>query len=218
MKPRVKRGLGPQTTMTKATYRKKALPHLLNDFERSCAYCLDPNDFRHPSQDQVDHFNCKLPERRRHQYKNLMLACAACNLNKHDKVVINPHDQEQRLLNCTVENEFDGHIVEGKDGHWVSTTNAGEYHITSIELDHQCHRKKRAVRREMAETLLALCTMAFRYRAQNPEEIHKQIMESAKAILGQLNNFPPLIVEGKTITVREWLKNQGVDIFSDDPS
>jgi hypothetical protein len=204
--------------MTKATYRKKALPHLLNDFDKRCAYCLDPNEFRHPSQDQVDHFNCKLPERKRHQYENLMLACAACNLSKHDKVVVNPHDHDQRLLNCTVENEFDGHIIEEKDGHWVSTTKAGEYHITSIELDHQCHQKKRAARRQMAENLLALCTTALQYQAHNPEEVHKQIMELSKAILSQLDNFPPLLVEGRTITAKEWLKSKGVDLVSDNLS
>src|SRR5437899_167860 len=95
--PRVKRGPGPKSKMTEATYRKKALPHLLNDFKRHCAYCLDPDEFRHPSLNHVDHFNCKLHGRKRHQYTNLMLACGACNMSKRDKPVRNPLDHEQRL-------------------------------------------------------------------------------------------------------------------------
>ena len=126
---RVKRSAGPKSTLTKANYRKKALNFLLKDFERRCAYCLDPNEFRHPSLDQVDHFNCKLRERQRHQYKNLMLACAACNLSKHDKPIANPFDKEQRLLNCTEENEFPEHIIEMEDGQWEAVTKAGEYHL-----------------------------------------------------------------------------------------
>src|ERR1700722_15453991 len=100
MAARVKRSKGPKSRMTKATYRKKALPFLLKDFEGRCAYCLDPNEFRHPKQDQVDHFDCKLKERQRHQFKNLMLACGTCNFCKLNKPVHNPYDSEQRLLNC----------------------------------------------------------------------------------------------------------------------
>jgi len=125
MSARVKRGTGPKSTMTKASYRRKGLPFLLKDFEGRCAYCLDPNEFRHPSQDQVDHFNCKLKERKRHQYKNLMLACATCNHCKHDKPTVNPFDKEQRLINCTEENEFPDHIWERDDGQWEAKTKPG---------------------------------------------------------------------------------------------
>ncbi len=60
IEPRLKRGVGPKSKMTKANYRKKALPHLLKDFEKHCAYCLDPSELRHPSQNHVEHFHCKL--------------------------------------------------------------------------------------------------------------------------------------------------------------
>src|SRR5437868_3115831 len=112
MPARVNRSDGPKSTMTEATYRKKALPFLLKDFEGRCAYCLDPSEFRHPSQNHVEHFNCKLHGRKRHLYANLMLACATCNQCKHAKPVVNPLDQDQRLLNCTEENEFPAQIVE----------------------------------------------------------------------------------------------------------
>ena len=91
------------------------MPSLLKDFEGRCAYCLDPDDFRHPSQTHVDHFDCKLHGRKRHR-SNLMLGCAACNMSKHDKPVVNPFDKQQRLLNCTEETEFPTDIYETDDG------------------------------------------------------------------------------------------------------
>ncbi len=140
--PRVKRGNGPQSAMTKATYRKKALPFLLNDFERRCAYCLDPDEFRHPSQNHVEHFDCKLKERKKHQFKNLMLACVTCNTCKHAKPVVNPLNSEQRFLNCTLENEFPEHIEEVPDGQWRAKTDAGNYHLESIGRQERCHVQK----------------------------------------------------------------------------
>jgi len=58
-----------------------------------------------------------------------MLACAACNLNKHDKPVVNPYNGKQRLLNCTEENEFTGHICELENGKWEAKSDEGLYHL-----------------------------------------------------------------------------------------
>jgi len=212
VKPRVKRGPGPAKTMTKATYRKKALLHLLKDFEKRCAYCLDPNDFRHPSQDHVDHFDCKLPERKRHQYRNLMLACATCNQCKHDKPVVNAYSAKQRLLNCTEESEFSVHIVEGDDGQWTEVTEAGKYHLASIGLKEECHRKKRAERRRLAQTILNLCSTAISYKSQNPVATHNALIDTIKVILAHLDNFPPLILGSEVLSVREWLTRNGVTL------
>ncbi len=209
--PRVKRGPGPKAKLTAATYRKKALPHLLTDFGRRCAYCLDPGDFRHPSQTHVDHFNCKLHGRKRHQYKNLMLACAACNQCKHDKPVVNPLEPRQRLLNCTEETEFPGHITEAEDGQWHAQTSAGEYHLAAIGLGESCHQAKRAARRNMAQRILALLTEAIHYQGSNPADLHRQVLEMVRAIVGQLDKFPPLITERGVVSVRDWLIGQGVD-------
>jgi hypothetical protein len=208
---RVKRSAGPKSKMTEATYRKKALPHLLKDFERRCAYCLDPDEFRHPSLNQVDHFNCKLRRRQRHQYVNLMLACAACNLSKHDKPVKNPFDGEQRLLNCTLEGEFPEHIAETRDGQWEPRTKAGLYHLESIGLRESCHRQKRAARRKIAEQILGLCTTAIQYQGRNPAEVHNRIMQTIVVLLGELKNFPPLVTDEGVITAMEWLQSRGVD-------
>ena len=197
--------------MTKATCRKKALPFLLKDFEGRCAYCLDPGEFRHPSQSQVDHFDCKLKERKRHQYKNLMLACAACNLSKHDKPVVNPFDKDQRLLNCTEENEFPAHIVETDDGQWEALTSAGKYHLESIGLRESCHKQKRAARMKVAIQIRGLCTTALQYRTLNPVEVHNQLMVTLRGLLGHLESFPPLVTPGGLASVGVWLQEQGVD-------
>lgn len=208
--PRVKRGSGPASLLTQATYRKKALPHLLKDFEKRCAYCLDPDEFRHPSQNHVEHFNCKLHGRKRHQYKNLMLGCATCNCCKHDKPVVNPYDKNQRLLNCTEETEFPEHIQESPDGQWHALTEAGQYHLTSIGLQERCHQAKRAERRRMAERVYSLLTQAVHYQTYNPTILHEQVMGMIRDTLSLLDKFPPLVTDKGVMSVREWLVSQGV--------
>lgn len=210
--PRVQRGKGParNTKLTKANYRKKTLPLLLADFERRCAYCLDPDEFRHPSLNHVEHFNCKLKERARHQYRNLMLACAACNQTKHDKPVVNPLDKKQRLLNCTEENEFPEHIRENAQGEWEALTPAGEYHLTAVGLQERCHTAKRHERQKIARRILSLLKQAIQYQTQNPEAIHNEIMGTVRDMLGVLDKFPPLVTEQGVMTVRDWLKTQGI--------
>jgi hypothetical protein len=143
-----------------------------------------------------------------------MLACGACNLSKHDKPIINPFDPRQRLLNCTEENEFDGHIIEEKDGRWIPKTIAGNYHLIAIGLQEEFHRKKRAARREVAEQILKLCITAIQYKTQNPAETHAQLMETAKVLLDKLDYFPPLVGSTGPITVKDWLKQQGIHLFS----
>jgi hypothetical protein len=198
--------------MTKATYRKKALSHLLADFKGECAYCLDPSEFRSPSQTQVDHFDCKLKGRRRHYYKNLMLACATCNLSKHDKPIVNPFDSRQRLLNCTEENEFLGHIREEADGQWMPITQAGLYHLESIGLTADCHRKKRHARKMMAERILMLMTTAVQYEAVNPWDVHSELMSTIRELLQILKNFPPLVSEKGVFSTKEWFESKGIDL------
>jgi hypothetical protein len=207
---RVQRSAGPKSAMTQATYRKKALPHLLKDFERRCAYRLDPDEFRHPSQTHVDHFNCKLHGRKRHQYNNLMLGCAACNMSKHDKPVVNPEDKNQRLLNCTEECEFPEHVSESPDGQWHPLTEAGIYHIGLIGLQERCHQAKRAERRHMAQRVYSLLTQAIQYESYNPAALHEQIMGTLRDTLALLDKFPPLVTDKGVVSVRDWLVSQGI--------
>jgi HNH endonuclease len=210
--PRVKRSKGPTSAMTEFTYRKKALPHLMKDFDGHCAYCLDPKEFRAPSQSHVEHFDCKLKGRKRHFYKNLMLACAACNMSKHGKPVRNPFNAEQRLINCTEENEFVEHIRETEDGQWEAMTPAGRYHLESIGLREDCHRNKRRARRVMIEEIAKLFKTAVKYETHNPAELHDQMMVTIRSLLTVLDNFPPLVIASGTISARNWLRLQGVEI------
>jgi hypothetical protein len=175
---------------------------------------LDPSDFRHPSLNHVDHFDCKLRPRKKHQYKNLMLACAACNQCKHDKPTINPLDKSQRLLNCTVENEFPTHIAEAENGDWLPLTKEAKYHLASIGLSEECHRKKRAGRRNVVMQLLALCKTAIQYRVGNPAQLHQQLVQSVHNLLFHLDSFPPLVTKHGLMTAKAWLKQQGVDLDS----
>lgn len=210
--PRVKRGSGPSrsTKLTKGNYRKKTLSFLLTDFAGRCAYCLDPDEFRHPSLNHVEHFDCKLKGRARHQYKNLMLACAACNLSKHDKPVVNPLDKTQRLLNCTEETEFPQHIHENANGEWEGITPEGEYHLAVVGLQERCHIAKRHSRLQIAQRIHSLLKQAIQYQTQNPEAIHNEIMGTVRDLLGVLDKFPPLVTDQGVMTVREWLKTQGI--------
>lgn len=210
--PRVKRSKGPVATMTESTYRKKALPYLLKDFSGHCAYCLDPNEFRAPSQNHVDHFDPKLKGRKRHYYKNLMLACAACNMSKHDKPILNPLNKNQRMLNCTEENEFVEHIYETADGQWEALTPAGIYHLEAIELREDCHKKKRAARKVLVEEIEKLFKTAVHYKTHNPAELHNEMMDSIRKLLNQLANFPPLVTTNGVIPAQVWLKQQGVNL------
>ena len=141
-----------------------------------------------------------------------MLACAACNLSKHDKPIVNPLDKEQRLLNCTEEYEFPEHISENEDGQWEPRSKEGEYHLAVIGLQERCHRAKRGARRKIAERILELCTQAVQYRSLNPEEIQRQIFETVRMLLEHLKSFPPLVTENGVQTVEEWLVVQGVDV------
>jgi len=209
--PRVKKGRGPKSKMTQATYRKKALKYLLEDFDGHCAYCLDPKEFRAPSLTQVDHFDCKIKGRERNYYKNLMLACAACNHYKHDKPVKNPYDPEQRLLNCTEENEFIEHSEEKPDGQWTPKTKAGEYHLVSIGMMADCHHAKRFARKNMAERVLGLVTTAVQYKSSNPQAVHREMMNTVGMLLDTLSNFPPMVTPEGVVPIRAWLQSKGVD-------
>jgi hypothetical protein len=200
--PRVKRSKGPSAAMTEYTYRKKALPHLMKDFQGHCAYCLDPSDFRAPSQSHVEHFDCKIKGRNRNYYKNLMLACAACNLSKGGKPVQNPFKLEQRLINCTVENEFTEHIKETEDGQWEPLTQAGLYHLESIELREHCHWKKRSARKTMIQGVAKLLKTAVYYKTQTPVVLHNEMMSMIRSVVEELKSFPPLVIDGNVVFER----------------
>src|SRR5439155_16499453 len=98
----------PSGKLNARNLRKRALPHLLKDFERRCAYSM-----RHVQiaggllHMEIDHFNPTLKSRARNAYSNLMLATRLCNNIKKDAWPT-PNDiaAGARLLNPTVEMDY----------------------------------------------------------------------------------------------------------------
>jgi hypothetical protein len=192
MAARVKRGGGPNSTMTKNTYRRKALAYLKEDFSNRCAYCLQPLEEQHINQNHVEHFNAHLPERQKNAYKNLMLACSACNLAKSYKKVADPLAPERRLLNCTLEKEFPAHIVEDpKTCKWEAKTEAGDYHLRSIDLNEQSHVRRRARRREIADRVKALRATSIQYSGEIHVNALTELNITLKTLSDQIKNCVP---------------------------
>ncbi len=210
--PRVKRSRGPKGVLTKHNYRKKTLPLLQKDFSGRCAYCLESHEFRHANQTHVDHFDCRLHGRRRHQYANLMLACSACNLSKHDKPVRNPLATSQRLLNCTKENEFPEHIVENDTGEWIPRSDAARYHIAAINLSERSHRRKRWHRRKLLEQIVHLNQVAIQYRGADAFASHNRVMAIIRSIAAELEDAVPMVTAHGLKTAREYLAAHGVSL------
>jgi hypothetical protein len=192
---RIKRGHGPRSLLTKNTYRRKALQFLINDFGRRCAYCLQSSELQHANQTHVDHFDAHKPNRTRHLYKNLMLACSGCNLNKHDKFAQNPFNARQRLLDCTKENEFPEHIVETKEGVWTGKTDEGNYHIATIELNEPALVRTRAARNELAQRLKALEARAFKYTGSLDTTSLAALESLLDAVRRELKSSIPLVTD-----------------------
>jgi len=91
----------------------------------------------------VDHFNPRLPNKRRHQYNNLVLACTMCNRAKSDSW---PSRQEiaqgARFIDPTRELDYGNHLFEDPaTGRLVATTAAGVYHGSMCDLNVTGHFK-----------------------------------------------------------------------------
>jgi len=162
MAARVRRGEPPKGKLNSKNYRRRALPALLRDFERRCAYSL-----RHEQQArglthmEVDHFNPTLPGRLGNKYSNLFLSTRHCNLKKH-AYWPTPADQKKgiRFLNCCEEMDYGVHIFENPETHeLVGVTPAGRYHIIACDLnaDHLVtERRERSLLRALLTRTVAI--------------------------------------------------------------
>ena len=162
MAARVRRGEPPKGRLNSKNYRRRALPALLRDFERRCAYSL-----RHEQQAgglthmEVDHFNPTLPGRLGNKYSNLFLSTRHCNLKKH-AYWPTPADQKKgiRFLNCCEEMDYGVHIFENPETHeLVGVTPAGRYHIIACDLnaDHLVtERRERSLLRALLTRTVAI--------------------------------------------------------------
>ena len=162
MAARVRRGEPPKGKLNSKNYRRRALPALLRDFERRCAYSR-----RHEQQAgglthmEVDHFNPTLPGRLGNKYSNLFLSTRHCNLKKH-AYWPTPADQKKgiRFLNCCEEMDYGVHIFENPETHeLVGVTPAGRYHIIACDLnaDHLVtERRERSLLRALLTRTVAI--------------------------------------------------------------
>jgi hypothetical protein len=147
MKARVTRGKPPKGNLRK-DYRK-ALPELLRDFQRRCAYSMQHERFAGGLMHmEIDHHNPNLRPFYRNKYGNLFLSTRHCN-NKKRKNWPKPVLQRAgvRFLNCCKEQDYGVHIFEDHSTHYlVGVTPAGKYHIRVCDLNAPHFVRERADR------------------------------------------------------------------------
>lgn len=115
---------------------RKALPLLLKDFERRCAYSL-VHEMDQTSTMEVDHFNPLLGEQFRHRYSNLMPSIRHCNGRKSD-IWPTPEQQKKglRFIDPTKEIDYGQQIFEDPETHeLIGVTPAARYHIRGLDLN-----------------------------------------------------------------------------------
>jgi hypothetical protein len=202
--PRVKRTKGPSGTITENNYRRKALPHLQTDFKNRCAYCLQQMTLQHTNQTHVEHFDSHLPGRKKHYYSNLMLSCSACNLSKLGKPVRDPLDKTRRMLKCTEENEFPEHIVEDPTSSiWEPKSPAGDYHITSMDLNESSHIQKRQLRNELIRRITTLRSGAKKYYGSLAMDAIDGLLSILQSLESEMGIALPVPTEGGLKEVSE---------------
>jgi len=150
--PRIHRGPGPAGNLRDYNYRRRALPSLLRDFQKRCAYSMRHARFADGEERmEVDHFNPKLRGSARHRYENLYLSCGHCNRKKSDYWPTPAEERKGiRLLDPCAEQDYGTHIFEDPRTHLLtSTTPAGRYHITILDLNAPTFVQERAERAEI---------------------------------------------------------------------
>lgn len=156
-KPRIKRGPPPKKPIKRRKHRD-ALPELLRDFDRRCAYSM-----QHQSRCgllEVDHFDPRKKKNLWQEYSNLFPASRYCNGKKSDNW---PSRAEQaagcRFLNPCEELDYGDQIFEDANTHIVfGVTPAAKWHIRmcGLNADHLVEERKRrsAHRKALNETFI----------------------------------------------------------------
>jgi hypothetical protein len=143
----------------------------------------------------VDHFDAGIKDNViRNQYSNLMLACMACNMMKSNKRNFDPKRPENRMLNCTKENEFPDHIVEDQEGQWIGKTPAGSYHITCTDLNERSRVSLRKQRRAVLMQLREL-EQPLQYTGSMDLSALRSTLEMIRLVREDLQSAVPLPTE-----------------------
>lgn len=103
---------------------------------------------------EIDHFDPRIGGESRNKYSNLLLATGHCNKMKSDAWPTAAEGAAgMRILNPTVERDYEEHIFEDPATHeLVGLTAAGNYHIDVLDLNHDTfvwERRKRAEYRSL---------------------------------------------------------------------
>ncbi len=100
---------------------------------------------------EVDHFNPRLPERLRDQYRNLYLASRHCNNSKRQYwPTVGQMKEGIRFLDCCREWDYGAHIFEDPVTHRVNgVTPAGKYHVRMCDLNAPHFIAERRIRSQL---------------------------------------------------------------------
>jgi hypothetical protein len=139
-RPRIKRRNPPSSIRkNKKHFRSDALPSLLADFGRRCAYCLSHSEcVGGDNAFEIDHFRPTSKGGSYTNYQNLFLACRQCN--KH-KLNFWPDDDERkmraRFLNCTEESDYNELLFENSQSQIVPHLDSKPaiYHCRILKLN-----------------------------------------------------------------------------------
>lgn len=182
-KPRIVKDSGKKRHYTASTYRK-ALPELLVDFQRRCAYSLQHIERMGVQIMEIDHHNPRLQGRRKHHYRNLVPAHRICNGHKSDTWPTRAQFKKKlRFLNPRKEVDYGAQIFEDSEScRLIGTTPAAKYHIRHCGLNDPYfvqERKTRAsIRKRLDECYLTMKENAELERCYKVTEEFSKLLQT----------------------------------------
>lgn len=194
--PRVVRKHDAKQSFTESTYRKKAFPKLMDDFEKRCAYSMVHVSVTSETNMEVDHFNSTLAGKKRHTYSNLYPASSVCNGAKRDVwPTKNDLKKRRRFLDCCIETDYGVHFFEDKaTGELLPVTAEGVYHIENCDLNNDWLKQRRLERTENKKILAALNDAAaspIGPTKQNSQDLISVMEERIKIGIPKIPALPP---------------------------
>lgn len=178
-------------------YRKE----IREDFNNSCGYCDDSDQFLDRICFHIDHFapQDKFPELKT-SYKNLIYSCRFCNIKKSNHWISdNPdmgHDNTSGFVDpCT--DEYDKHLSRDENGRIIGETPVGQYMVRHLNLNLLRHqllwraRRARKLRNEI-KALLELNEAAGYKQDQSQFELLQRFVE----LTTDIDNYETLAADG----------------------
>jgi hypothetical protein len=170
--------------MTDSSYRRKALPFLLEDFEYRCAYSMRSLHLVSDREREIDHFNPTSGNRFRNHYSNLFLSSRHCNGAKSDHWPrLADRKRGIRYLNPCKEIDYGVAILENRDtGELIGQSPSAKYHIHKLDLNAPFLVE---LRLERTALIRLLFSKPFLWdRSRHPESFHH--LESELYLISQI--------------------------------